>query len=347
MLHQSSYAPTLLAICLVTVLVLAWLTHRTPSRAPQLTTSSNSFYNIEIPFEGSPIDVKYEIPKYLPLKGILFVAHGCSHGAGDFWPRSDSCPDCLGLPEEIRIRKMALNRGYVVVAISSADRDVRCWGEIDMERVAHALSLLLNSAAQTKLKGLPLYGFGASSGGMFTLMLASHPTHLFDAICSQIMSLHPAQEEMESHISRSPGLYPPTLFVHMPRDQMTAQAVSDSMVVLNKHKIPTKEIRVDPSPLTTQYLSDSIGEELSLDQSKSIYDAFKKHEVINDKGFLIGDPRSSDWRSALSSLSFYDELRLTPDESPIAEELNVLWAGHEIIARTTDEMIDWFEQTRS
>lgn len=306
---------------------------------------SNSYYgfhSLEISFQGDIIDVKYEMPTRPGVaNGLIFLAHGCSHSAGDFWPRSPSCPDCLGLPEEIRIREAALRRGYAVVAISSMDRKSRCWREIDLDRVAHALGFLYRNL--TLLQGLPLYGLGASSGGMFVLMLASsQPEPRFTAICSQIMALFP-EDEMEYRIEHSAGRYPPTLFVHMPRDKMTARAVKESIAVLNKHKIPVKEIQVHPSPLTPSYLSETT-DELPMEQSKAIFKAFKESKIIDERGFLIHDPRASDWRQVLKPLPFHDSLRLEPDASPISEELNVLWAGHEIIASTTDETIDWFEQ---
>ena len=61
-------------------------------------------------------------------KGLLFLAHGCNHGAIDFWPQSAACTQCIGLPEEVRITKETLRAGWAVIAISSADRDgSRCW----------------------------------------------------------------------------------------------------------------------------------------------------------------------------------------------------------------------------
>lgn len=29
-------------------------------------------------------------------KGVVLIAHGCHHGAIDFWPKSESCPNCIG-----------------------------------------------------------------------------------------------------------------------------------------------------------------------------------------------------------------------------------------------------------
>jgi hypothetical protein len=38
------------------------------------------------------------------------------------------------------------------------------------------------------------------------------------------------------------------------------------------------------------------------------------------------------------------DLNVTPDESGLSELLNMAYAQHEIIADTTAEMLDWFEQ---
>ncbi|PNW84355.1 hypothetical protein CHLRE_04g231810v5 [Chlamydomonas reinhardtii] len=62
------------------------------------------------------------------LRGVMFIAHGCGHGATDWWPQSESCPKCIGLPEEMNVTLHLLLRGYAAVAVSSADRTrSRCW----------------------------------------------------------------------------------------------------------------------------------------------------------------------------------------------------------------------------
>ena len=78
----------------------------------------------------------------ITAKGLLFLAHGCNHGAIDFWPQSPRCAQCIGLPEEVRITKEALQAGWAVVAMSSSDRiGSRCWNfDIDGPAVAGALS---------------------------------------------------------------------------------------------------------------------------------------------------------------------------------------------------------------
>jgi hypothetical protein len=38
------------------------------------------------------------------------------------------------------------------------------------------------------------------------------------------------------------------------------------------------------------------------------------------------------------------DLNMMPDESGLSELMNVAYAQHEIIADTTTQMLDWFEQ---
>eukprot|EP00978_Attheya_sp_CCMP212_P030365 scaffold111402_cov45-Attheya_sp.AAC.2 len=101
----------------------------------------------------------------MEVKGILFLAHGCHHSMTDWWPKSDeTCPECIGLPEEVAIVKIALQElHFVVVAISSLDRaQSRCWSQKDGPIVA---KILLDM--QAYFGSIPLFAFRASSGGFF------------------------------------------------------------------------------------------------------------------------------------------------------------------------------------
>lgn len=55
-------------------------------------------------------EVLWQVPP--SPRGTLFIAHGCSHAAHDWWPASPACPHCLGLPEEMAQTQQALARGY-------------------------------------------------------------------------------------------------------------------------------------------------------------------------------------------------------------------------------------------
>ena len=73
------------------------------------------------------LEVLWQVPSDGPPAGVLFLAHGCSHSGSDWWPSSARCPHCLGLPEEVRVRRAALARGYAVVAVTSFNRNSKCW----------------------------------------------------------------------------------------------------------------------------------------------------------------------------------------------------------------------------
>ena len=101
-------------------------------------------------------------------KGIVFLAHGCHHAAVDFFPASDRCVQCAGLPEESRVAAKALTRGYVIAAVSS---EKACWNtQGDARRVAAALQRVRRRNPDLP-RDAPVFAFGASSGGAFVAAL--------------------------------------------------------------------------------------------------------------------------------------------------------------------------------
>ena len=116
------------------------------------------------PFGGPPgspdrVELAWQTPPD-PV-GLLFVAHGCGHAATDFFPRSDRCPTCAGLPEESRLVAKALKRRLAVAAVSSRGG---CWRpSLDAPRVRAALERVRERAANGALAAAPTYAFGASS----------------------------------------------------------------------------------------------------------------------------------------------------------------------------------------
>ncbi|KAF2302185.1 hypothetical protein GH714_033675 [Hevea brasiliensis] len=111
-------------------------------------------------------DVIWQIPD--SAKAVLFLAHGCNGRAVNFWDRSPSCPNCVGLPEERLLVLHALVHKFAVLTISSMGR---CWtfGE-EMLIVKNIIRWWL---WRNKLEKLPLVALGASSGGYFVSALAT------------------------------------------------------------------------------------------------------------------------------------------------------------------------------
>jgi len=165
--------------------------------------------------------VAYQVPADPVATLLLF--HGCGHSATDFFPPTFACPHCAGLPEEVAIARAALARRWAVIALSSVDRTRKCWGHADQVSVRAALE---HVRAAESLPAAPLFGLGASSGGFFVMSLACSID--FAAISPQIAAL--PWTTLHRCVLR--GRYPPTAFVHMPRDARTATAVAAAVKVL-------------------------------------------------------------------------------------------------------------------
>jgi hypothetical protein len=265
---------------------------------------------------------------------------GCSHSAGDFWPAdAPGCGGhCLGLPEERRITEAALAARLFVVAASSADRALkRCWWPAtDGPRVAAALATLLTREG---VIDAPLYALGASSGGAFVTQLPFYVANV-SALCVQIMGAAP-----ESLLPRAGATFPPSRWVHMPRDAAMASFVASALTALQSAEQTAEEARVAPQRVTPDFLALRVAS-IDANASAAVAAALQAAGLLDGEGFLRADPRRSDWRAALSSLPA-GTLRgdtLAADASPIAEELNVAWAQHEIVSDGINDTLAFFKR---
>ncbi|WIA33969.1 hypothetical protein OEZ86_007064 [Tetradesmus obliquus] len=303
----------------------------------------------------------------VPPKGLLLAFHGCGHAATDWFPRSDSCKDCIGLPEEVAIARAALGRGYAVVALSSRDRSFsRCWAvphhrdapSADIHSVSAVLAALL---PREGLGGLPLYALGASSGGAFVLTL---PAYLpLKGVCAQIMGLPadwyagflPQQQAQQEEDGADPEVAggnananaaAPVLFVHMPRDTHTAALVAEDVELRKGRGLVSATLEVQPQAVTAAFLAGHMPELAAGGAAQQLADLLKQQGLLDAQGLLLHDPRGSDWRRVVTSSSIpgASSWSLAPDKSGLPELLNVAWAGHEIVSDTTAAMLDFFEQ---
>ena len=290
---------------------------------------------------GGVAEAMWELPG--DPHAVLLLAHGCSHSGTDFWAPTASCPKALGLPEEVRIVKAALSAGFAVVAITSSDRASGCWSfEADGPLVRDALAAWFSV---TGLKpSLPLVAFGASSGGAFVLQLPALVPHV-TAVVSQIMAVPP---------SMLPPTQPPTLFVHMPRDQRTAAFVHKCVKRLQNAGVPSRQLEVHRQRPTAAFFAERI-ERLSPEGAASLHGALKRAGLLDTDGFLRDDPRRSGWREALEAAPGLRAAlpgpapggapdSLVPDESAVAEALNVAWAAHEIASDPMAQTLQWLRE---
>ena len=150
------------------------------------------------------LEYVFQVPP-TKVEGVLFLAHGCSHSATDWWPTSDSCPKCIGLPVERAVVREALNRSYLVVALSSSDRSSKCWSKRDLPFAGQVIDHLYSTVLDSQWT-IPLHLFGASSGGGFVGLFGKRGSltrPVVASVCIQIMGL------------RSYSNMPPSLFMLM------------------------------------------------------------------------------------------------------------------------------------
>ncbi|KAJ1285377.1 hypothetical protein BS78_03G275000 [Paspalum vaginatum] len=271
----------------------------------------------------------WELPAVAPVRAVLFVAHGCSCRPENFWPPSPRCPGCAGLPEDVAITERALRRRFAVLAVASAGE---CWSL--GKEVNTAKRVIRSWAAKNGLEGLPVVALGASSGGYFVSRLAAK----MDLAAVVIMI---AEGAFGGSAGALPAVYPPAMFIHMPKDKRRAALVEKNSKMLMKNGVEVKELQSLELPLTSTLLSERIP---GLDRglSERIWTALMEEGFVDEKGYMKEDGRATPWKDALVRRGFWDEVSLLADH--IQEELNLAYGYHEMTSLHNDEMFDWVEK---
>lgn len=269
-------------------------------------------------------DVIWQIPD--SPKAVLFIAHGCNCRAVNFWDKSPGCPNCVGMPEDRLIVLNALARKFAVLTISSAGR---CWS-LGEERMI-VKGIITWWVEKNKLEQLPLVALGASSGGYFVSMLATDLR--FSSIAVMIA------EGVFDQIDITKD-YPPTIFVHMPKDKGRKQRIDAFLRILKDEGIDAAEIKCMEFPLSPNFLADRIP---ALDKTTSmkLFDLFRDKGFIDKNGYMRADGRALPLKAALK-----DSKISLPDVDlvhHIKEELNLAFAYHEMTSLPSQQIFDWFE----
>lgn len=273
-------------------------------------------------------DVIWQVPD--SPKAVLFLAHGCDGQALNFWDRSSDCPECIGLPEERLIVLHALALKFAVVSISSAGR---CWSFGNEVMVVK--DIIRWWVEKQRLQHLPLVALGASSGGYFVSVLATELN--FSSIT--LMIAEGVFDRMDIKEN-----YPPTLFVHMPKDAHRRQKIGENMELLRNKGVDVAEVECMEFPLSPHLFADRIP---GIDQSISVklFELFQHRGFIDENGYMRNDGRKTHWKEVLK-----EDKSISIDEHllhPIQEELNLAFAYHEMTSLHTDQIFKWFESHMS
>uniref|UniRef100_A0ACD5VZD4 Uncharacterized protein n=1 Tax=Avena sativa TaxID=4498 RepID=A0ACD5VZD4_AVESA len=268
----------------------------------------------------------WELPA-APARAVLFVAHGCSCSPENFWPPSQRCPGCVGLPEDVAITAGALRRRFAVLAVSSAGE---CWSL--GHEVGAAKRAIQSWTAKNGLGDLPVAALGASSGGYFVSRLAAEMSFAAIVIMISEGAFGPAG---------APRSYPPTMFLHMPKDSRRVALVERNMKMLRSSGVEVRELRSLEVPLTPTLLSERIH---GLDQglSERIWKIFSEEGFVDERGYMRKDGRATPWKDAVVKRGFWEEVSRWAEH--IQEELNLAYGKHEMTSIQADEMFDWIEE---
>ncbi|KAJ7541592.1 hypothetical protein O6H91_10G066500 [Diphasiastrum complanatum] len=275
-----------------------------------------------------PIQVLFQIPA--DSKAVLFIAPGCSGRASYFWDNLPHCADCKGLPEERALLLSALARHYAVIAISS---EGQCSSpKLYSERVNFILADWIPSRG---LEGLPVAALGVSSGGYFVSSLALQ--FPFQALVIMI-----SEGNLKS--IESSQIYPPTLFVHMPKDEERSLVVTKAMDLLRSKGLQTNAIECHEIPLYPLFFSERIPG-LDDETSEKIYAVFRDNGWLDEQGYLKRDGRTINWQMAVKKRQVLPsgEAGKVKWEDHIQEELNLAYAYHEISSVPSEAILDWLD----
>lgn len=303
--------------------------HRTSKESANLLIRGQTTSSVTVQREIiQGVDVLFAEPS-TKVKGILFVAHGCSHSNTDWFL---GCDGCIGLPEERAIVQIGLKHGLVVVAISSSNRRSKCWSvSKDVEPVGNVLQELSN---RYKDSGpLSIIAFGASSGGAFVSGIATPLKETFGLQIQGYLSQIAAIGKDDAASCQ--------VYITMDRDTITDANAQYFIAQTASHsKIKRRHIRVPPLPISSNFFALRIPE-ISMDQSKRIVEAFSKAGLIDSDGYLVDDPRGSHWRATLNTIVNKDVDSLMADQSPISEVMNAAYGMHEMTRDGVEEALDF------
>lgn len=295
----------------------------------------------------SKIDFIYQLPpssessSTTPLKDVeqvdrfALLFHGCRHRAGNFFTCSH--PSCHGLPEEMRLTRGLLSRGYGVIAVQSTSGS--CWrpwstnegSDYDaVQRALTHLSIITPDNSNNKKK---LVAVGISSGGTFASSLVNYVSHI---------------KAVHAIISKSLLLMPrtPHAFTHMAhRDPRIAQLVMDNSISLRNHGTPVLTFTVAPKAFSDTTLRETFPHWSPTTRAKLLV-KFRNAGLVDDDFFLKDDPRKTPWRDALAGMEteLGEPEGFPPATSPFEEYLNRLYALHEACADHFEDVLDFFDE---
>ena len=109
-------------------------------------------------------------------------------------------------------------------------------------------------------------------------------------VVSQIMAARsPNVFRLEGALPAA-SVYPPTLFMHMPRDGRTAAMVEENLELLHSSGVRAEQYLLEPLPVNKSFFSDRI-EEVPPSLSERLHHVLQDGGFLDHEHYLAYDPR--------------------------------------------------------
>ena len=259
---------------------------------------------------------------------LLLLFHGCNHGADSFYR----------FGEHRAFMSTALSGGWTVLALSSADRTgSRCWDSrdlsenVDLARVHAAITIFIEAH---NLKGAMISAMGASSGGHFVTLMAQARQLPLNAIA---LYVSPGNRRILREVDAD---WPPTVFVHMPRDTGAATIIRRNVEILQIKGVPATAVECAERPVTTQTFVRLLA--VTDEVAQHAINVLVESGVVAQDGTVMVDGRQGRrvWQRSLEGQSALAQ-ELYPLTREISEILNSHYAMHEMTSYHAAAVVAW------
>lgn len=163
---------------------------------------------------------------------------------------------------------------------------------------------------------------------------------ILQGICAEVRGVEPEELKLSGGAS-----YPPTVFIHMPRDEDNAAQIVANIAALRDQGVPVAELRVAPRPVTPEFLT-SRASDINQTMAEGIVEALTEGGFLDLNGMLLEPPRPSLERWGPLVQPIVGNLTLALDKSQVTELLNLAWAKHEAVSDHVDLALEWLVENK-
>jgi len=240
--------------------------------------------------------------------GILFFFHGCKHSGVDFFI----------LPEDRLVAHEVLQRNLAVLSLSASKKSA-CWHaddvplirkQVDAFSKATGLKIANNNNGNEEdneddgSDALPLYAMGMSMG----VTAVFYVEEMYDFASMALYTTYHSidDSEYDDEEGNDDSAYPPSIWIHMPRDEYTHANMKHNFEVLRDTQSKYEEIEIHPRPFSEERCQQRLPE-LGTEGCKELVRAFADQGFVSrGSGRVLRRPDRGLIASTLAGLGLND-----------------------------------------